>query len=49
MLARVNIIMRRIGAVVLASLAAICVLALSGIALVMMLVLAAPLKRLRTP
>jgi len=43
-----NAFMRRAGKAALAVTAALCVLALSGLALVLTLILAAPLKRLRS-
>jgi len=47
MFATVSTIMRHAGGAALAVVAAVCVLMLSGVALVVTLVLAPPLKRLR--
>ena len=49
MFAAVNTILRRAGLAILAAAAAVCVHVLSGLALVLALILAAPLKRLRAP
>ena len=48
MFAPVNTIMRHAGGAAFAAAAAICVFMLSGLALVLTLVLAPPLKRLRS-
>jgi hypothetical protein len=47
MFASVNAILRNIGQAVLAAAAILCVLAVSGLALVLTLILAPPLRRLR--
>lgn len=47
MFARVITMMRFIGSAVLATFAAVCVLAISGLAMVVTMFLAPPLKRLR--
>jgi hypothetical protein len=48
MFAPVNTIMRHAGGAAFAVTAAVCVLVLSGLALVLTLILAPPLKRLRS-
>jgi hypothetical protein len=47
MFASLNAILRKMGQAALAAAAILCVLAVSGLALVLTLILAAPLRRLR--